>query len=176
MNINVSKISEEDGRRIDLLFPEGEPKLRSKDGEIIGQSHLGAVAARKGAQVKLSGRVEAVVSIDCARCLAPVRVSVVEPFDLTYLPSSRPEADKDDKELTEEDLSVVFYYDGAIDLEDLVREQVELALPMSRICDSQCQGLCPECGTNLNKGECKCASDGVDARWSVLEQWKSNKF
>ena len=54
---------------------------------------------------------------------------------------------------------MAFYSDQIIDVDDLVREQIELALPMSRLCSDDCRGLCPECGANLNEGDCACARD-----------------
>jgi uncharacterized protein len=176
MNISVSKISEEDGLRIEYVFPEGEPNLRSKDGRLIGQTRLIARATRKGAQVRLSGTVEALVGIDCARCLAPVVSAVAEPFDLLYEPAGRAETAADETELDEEDLFVVFYHDGLIDVDDLVREQVELALPMSGLCSDECRGLCPECGINLNYGECRCENAQADPRWSALLELRSKQI
>jgi uncharacterized protein len=50
-----------------------------------------------------------------------------------------------------------------------VREQFYLAAPMKPLCDAACQGLCPACGTNLNRGTCECRRDWVDPRFAVLK-------
>jgi len=174
MKIIASQISEDEGLKIDLLFPEHQPRLRGRETQIIGRPALKAYATRKGPQVRLSGKLSASVQIDCARCLAPVPVSVDESFDLFYIPSVDPAALREERELGEEDLMVGFYQADQIDLEDLVREQIELALPMARLCGNECRGLCPECGANLNEGQCSCAPDHTDPRWAALGQFKED--
>jgi len=60
-------------------------------------------------------------------------------------------------------------YEGdAVDLDELVREQILLALPSRRLCREECKGLCPTCGADLNAGRCACEQREVDPRWSAL--------
>ena len=54
-------------------------------------------------------------------------------------------------------------------LEDVLQEQVLLALPLKAICRDDCKGLCPHCGKNLNVQPCACAEPLEDPRWSVLK-------
>ena len=39
---------------------------------------------------------------------------------------------------------------------DLVVRGAQLQAPMHPLCREACEGLCPECGKNLNKGRCTC--------------------
>lgn len=57
----------------------------------------------------------------------------------------------------------------ALDLEELVNEEVSLSLPAKVLCSDDCKGLCPQCGTNLNVSKCDCKRD-VDPRLSALLQ------
>ena len=59
-----------------------------------------------------------------------------------------------------------FYEDG-LELEDILREQVLLALPMQRVCSETCKGICPSCGKNRNETACDC-KPVVDDRWAAL--------
>jgi uncharacterized protein len=59
--------------------------------------------------------------------------------------------------------------DGMIDLAPLVRELSLLAVPIKVLCREDCQGLCQECGANLNLGDCGCAESEIDPRLAVLE-------
>lgn len=59
--------------------------------------------------------------------------------------------------------------EGHIDLEPMVRDAVLLSIPFSPLCRSDCRGLCPRCGEDLNLGECTCGPE-VDPRWSVLDR------
>jgi uncharacterized protein len=51
----------------------------------------------------------------------------------------------------------VAYYEGdRLDLGDVIREQLFLAAPLSRLCRPDCRGLCPTCGANRNQTACAC--------------------
>ena len=73
------------------------------------------------------------------------------------------------RELEPEDLSTLTAVEGAVDLAVLVREQVELNVPMKPVCDPACLGLCPHCGADRKREACTCSDEQVDPRWSGLE-------
>jgi uncharacterized protein len=170
MEIQVAQISEDEGLNIHHLYPEGEPVL-GEDTHLIGQTEIDLQATRAAEKIQLVGSVNATVAFDCDRCLTPLSANVESSFDLLYLP---PLGAGDEHELRDDDLSIAFYQGQAIDVDDLVREQVELALPMARLCSVECRGLCPECGANLNQGECACAIEQIDPRWAALKDFKTN--
>src|SRR5207253_956869 len=77
------------------------------------------------------------------------------------------------EEAAELDLAVPgarFLQPIAVDLDDLVRQEVILAVPFSPQCRADCQGLCPQCGQDLNVGTCACATP-PDPRWAVLREY-----
>ena len=170
MNIVVAQISEDEGLSLHHLYSEGEPGLVGDEGHLIGRSELNLRATRADDKVELIGSVSAVVEFECDRCLRLSSVPVEQSFDLLYMP---PLGTGDEKELDDDDLSIGFYQGEIIDVDDLVREQIELALPMAHLCSEQCRGLCQQCGANLNDGLCACRNEHVDARWSALEELKS---
>jgi len=174
MKIYVSQISEEDGLDIHQVFPEHEPRLRGKDGLILGTCSIDARGSRSADQLRLTGRVVATLQVDCARCLKPVPVNVDERFDLLYIPSVNRLEPDEETELAKDDLSIAFYRDDCLDLDDIVREQIELAIPMARLCTDQCRGLCSTCGANLNESDCSCRADEPDPRWAALERLRSD--
>ena len=55
------------------------------------------------------------------------------PFDLRYLPASEPSTEAE-REVEEDDLETSYYRDDQIDLNELLREQFYLALPMKPLC------------------------------------------
>ena len=168
MRIQVSQISEEDGLRLEHRYGLGQPELGTPDRAISGRPVLRLFAERAGTEVKLNGSIEASIRFNCDRCLEPVALNVDEQFELFYIPSFAPGASKDETELREEDLTVSFYREDTINLDDVVREQIELALPMSKVCGADCRGLCPECGSNLNKVQCLCSTRATDPRLAAL--------
>lgn len=173
MNINVTQIGEEDGLDLSHRYPEGKPELRSEESRIIGKPSLKLHASREGDKVTFAGSLSATVQLDCDRCLKPLYVDVEQSFDLEYLPSGSITASE--RELGQDDLLTGFYLNQIIDLDDLVREQVELSLPMSRLCSEQCKCLCSKCGASLNEGPCECGSEEIDLRWVALKELKSSE-
>jgi uncharacterized protein len=120
---------------------------------------------------RLVGTVKAELELPCSRCLEPYRLPVNAPFDLRYLPATEASTEAE-REVEEEDLETSYYRDDQIDLNELLREQFYLALPMKPLCREDCKGLCVHCGTNRNTGPCNCAAEWVDPRLSALKALK----
>jgi len=70
----------------------------------------------------------------------------------------------------ESDESVIHLEPGAhvVDLSEVIREALILAIPIKPLCSPDCKGLCPVCGANLNEETCDCKSEKVDERWEGL--------
>jgi uncharacterized protein len=123
---------------------------------------------------RLVGRVRTELELGCSRCLEPFRMPVEAPFDLRYLPVAEAAAEGE-REVAAEDLETSYYRDDQIDLNELLREQFYLALPMKPLCEEQCRGLCPQCGTNLNTAACDCAPAWEDPRLAALKQFRDRE-
>jgi uncharacterized protein len=120
---------------------------------------------------RLEGAARTELELTCSRCLEPFRMPIDAAFDVRYLPASDGEGDSE-REVGEEDLDTSVYRDDQIDLNEVLREQFYLALPMKPLCREDCAGLCPQCGTNRNTGTCSCAPDDVDPRLAPLRGLK----
>ena len=147
-------------------FPGGEDQYR-----IVEPVRMHLDIAKTGERFRLSGHVQTVLELPCSRCLEPFSCAVDVPFDLVYHPQTS-NVGEGEKEVEEEDLSTAFYDDQKIDLAQLMREQFYLALPMKPLCGDGCRGLCPVCGTNLNRGTCDCNREWEDPRLAVLKNMK----
>ena len=123
------------------------------------------------ARFRLAGHVRTRLELSCSRCLEPFVMPVDAEFDIRYLPASEA-SDEREREVAEEDLETSVYRDDQIDLNDLVREQFYLALPMKPLCRDDCRGLCAQCGINLNTASCDCAPAWEDPRLAPLRQLK----
>lgn len=130
-----------------------------------------ALDIRKDKQTfHLTGRVQTTLELPCSRCLDPITVPVDAPFDLRYQPHAPATAAvEDERQIEEDDFATAFYENDRIDLGQLMSEQFYLALPMKPLCSAACRGLCPMCGTNLNRGACTCKRSWNDPRFAVLE-------
>ncbi len=59
-------------------------------------------------------------------------------------------------------------------MQDVLREQVLLAVPLKAVCREECKGICPQCGRNRNQESCQCAPELPDPRWDALKELKKD--
>jgi len=121
-----------------------------------------------GNEVFVNGHVETRAQVECDRCLQPIETPVNTDFALEYIPGSEYESGGA-AELTEAEMSVSVFDGEAIDVDEIVKEQILLAVPTRMLCREDCKGICPECGADRNKGDCNCATNDIDPRWAALK-------
>ena len=105
------------------------------------------------------GKFQAYVDATCSRCLSDFKHLLITDFTELYVFQSH----------AQEDSELIYPEDGQVDLEPIVREYLLLELPINPICKTDCQGLCPICGNNLNHDACDHGPDPIDPRMSVLK-------
>lgn len=116
------------------------------------------------------GNAKVTIDLNCSRCLDPHPFAHSSKVHVRFRP--RPEGSGEEEELEiagEEELDVEFYSDRTIPLRDLAVEQIQLSIPMKPLCDENCLGLCPKCGTNRTRERCYCDDSVSDERWGALE-------
>jgi uncharacterized protein len=118
--------------------------------------------------IRLRGHLHAGLELQCARCLDPVPQDVNREFELLYRPLGV-DAGRDELSVTDAEAEIGYYQGEGILLEDVLREQVLLALPLKITCRTDCKGLCPHCGKNLNQEQCSCSVPTEDPRWEALK-------
>lgn len=117
--------------------------------------------------IRIVGKLATEVELACARCLELVRQPVERDFELLFRPQGADKGRAEASVSTGE--SEISYYEGdGLLLEDVLREQVLLAVPYRVLCRENCKGLCITCGRNLNSGECTCQEAQPDPRWNPL--------
>jgi uncharacterized protein len=128
----------------------------------------------------LRGRLSYDQTLACNRCLKAHVVTASAEVELSVVAEShhgRPHraAEEDERELAESDLDTLVVSDGVLDTRPIVIEQLQLNLPMKPLCHSDCRGLCPRCGADLNElggAACSCAEPAPDPRWAALASLK----
>ncbi len=118
-------------------------------------------------EVRIEGRYSVEMAFQCDRCLASARLPVEGGFDLFYRPMSMI-ARAEEVEIETSETEIGFYEDGGLELDDILREQVVLALPMQRVCTTACKGICPVCGKNRNETACNCPVESGADHWRAL--------
>lgn len=144
--------------------------LRAAGRAQLVKEHRGK--RQKIKDIRLDGNLATTFELACARCLEPVVQNVAHKFDLLYRPQGA-DAGPEERSVTATEAEVSYYQGEGLLLEDALREQVLLAVPLKVICRENCKGLCPHCGKNLNVEQCSCAEPAEDPRWSVLKEIRS---
>jgi len=156
--------------RFDVELSPGEieffdPKLRQvsplkASGKV--ELVLGSVS-----EIRVTGHLAVEMETDCDRCLDPARCSIDTDFELYY----RPVSDGYVEEIAiDDDESQMGFYEGdGLELNDVLREDVLLELPMQRVCREDCKGICPVCGQSRNQVSCDCQTVAADDRWAALK-------
>ena len=104
----------------------------------------------------VTGAIEGVATVDCARCLEPFELDLdgeIEGFIFLSDPGDDIPEDMDDDEFI-----VLDEHHGA-DIETFLRAALVLDAPLVPLHDDECLGLCPNCGKNLNEGPCDCDAE-----------------
>jgi uncharacterized protein len=125
------------------------------DGSALRQVAWRMLAMPSGSDFFMEVKGHAIWEGSCSRCLEPLDLPLA--VESQFLGSKDPDlVVRGSHSLGSQDLDVVFFPEPALDEETLVREQFLLQAPMHPLCREDCEGLCPSCGKNWNKGRCSC--------------------
>ena len=124
---------------------------------------------QKANRFHVNGDVTARVQVECDRCLRLVELPVDSHFKLEYVTAEDYRAQQA-VELTEEDLDLSVFDGEALDIDELVKEELLLAVPDHVLCSEGCKGVCAVCGANRNTTDCGCETREVDPRWAGLKK------
>ncbi len=161
-----------DGLKFEHQYEADELDLSQSEFSLPQPPRVAGRVTNIAQEMRVRGSLHAALTAECDRCLEAVTLPVANDFDLYYLPADA-QADKSgETELLDRDLDVSFYQNERIELDELVLEQLELSLPIRILCQEDCQGLCAQCGTNLNGESCDCPPP-IDPRWQALADLKN---
>jgi uncharacterized protein len=151
------------------VYNSGELSLNDERAQLAGPIEVSGRITRSPEKVRAKGTVRGSVQVECDRCLREIELPINLEFDLEYVTEgeyNRLQA----AELLEEDLTLSVFDGEVIDIDEMVREQVLLAVPSQVLCDENCKGLCEKCGSNRNLVECRCETREMDPRWAELKK------
>jgi uncharacterized protein len=161
-------------RSVEVVAELGElaPELEAaSEAQLSGPVRL----MHTNAGILVLGTLQAQMQMACARCLEPVAVTLDVSVEELFTPTIDILTGKG---ITPEEEDRALWIDEhhILDLSEVTRQGVLLAIPMGVTCREDCRGLCPNCGQNLNEGQCNCEPE-PDPRWGplldLLDQTKS---
>lgn len=161
MTIDVSTILKELGGKIEI---NGDVKM--SDTDFLGEMYhfdeplkvLGSVS-NNGKSLILKADCTGQMTTQCARCMKDINVFVDFKIDENLV--------QDNEEVNEDD-DVILFSEPQIDIDDIVMDCFLMNVEGKYLCKEDCQGLCQQCGADLNDGECGCSHDNIDPRWAAL--------
>lgn len=114
--------------------------------------------------LSLTGRIRTAFAGECARCLVIVQTEL----DLQLAETFRSAATAQTAGLEDS-----YAYDGnTVDISQAIIDNLLPAMPPRLLCRDDCQGICPDCGGNLNEKRCECAAarNGKASPFDQLKQ------
>jgi uncharacterized protein len=177
------KIRVEDVKKKAVDLTEDEPAAHypslaamEQSGEAVFTApvHSEVSAIWEFGHVRVSGRVESNARLTCSRCLTEYELPLASDFTIFYTQSKGEEMDEE-VELSDEELISASYTGDEIEVDPEIAEQVMMEVPYKPLCNEACKGLCPQCGADLNAGECGCDRGPVNLKMAALKKLKIEK-
>lgn len=145
---------------VEDIEPAGEPII-----------HVRLTKKREN-RIELKGAMQANVLLECDRCLEQYTFHVDSPMQIVVEVADDERWKMQELEITAAELEIVIVDEPVVELGELFRQQLLLAVPEKRLCKERCAGLCTECGADLNKHKCECSDQPVDSPFAVLKGLK----
>ena len=147
-------------------IPTDDPMWEGSGVTLASPLDVDLTARQVGDGVFVRGRLRTTVRQACRRCLSTVEQPVDDVVDMLF------DTLGEDEEEASGEVYPLPARGDELDLRDAVREQVLLRAPEFALCSEECRGLCPQCGTDLNQGECGCVPDQAESPWDALRNVK----
>jgi uncharacterized protein len=145
--------------------------IESIDFTFIDGVRIQLEVSRSERSFFISGLISTIISINCIRCLDDFDYPLEAEFRYTLYPSDESKVSPE-MEINREDLDLLYYQGDGIDIAPLVREQILLNVPSCPQCRESCEGICSQCGSNLNQGPCQCAKqEKVISKFEILKHF-----
>lgn len=140
--------------------------------ELLQPLHLTVEIAKHPDHIRIQGRIVVAAQLVCHRCLDQYPWSLDHPFE-AFLVEERAVPNEEEVELDDYELDYEFFDGEVIDLDQLIAEEILLALPFQSLCSEDCKGICPACGANRNREPCRCPTSAKLSAFGELKSIRS---
>ncbi len=168
MIVDLTGVLKEPGNRIpvDGVVTADDVNYLGEEFHIIEMPRFTGEISNNGKSLVLRGTVRLRFAVKCARCRKDIERDFEYELDETLV------REKDNSD----DNPDVFVFSGnEADITDIVLNGFFMNVPGKFLCREDCKGLCPECGADLNEGDCGCSDDMIDPRWEALKKIMDGK-
>jgi uncharacterized protein len=110
-----------------------------------GDGEIAVRLSKSGNDVVVHGKLRAELKVPCARCLEPATIPIDADLSALAVLGDRPaEDEEDDHEISEQEADIIPYDGETVVLDDLVRDELLLGIPMIPLCSEACPGISPQ--------------------------------
>lgn len=127
--------------------------------------------SRVGPLIRVDGQVATRLTLVCGACLKPFEQPLEVTIDEEFARGGAGVHTASGEPLGPDAFLMPIEPGDVIDLTEVVRQHLVLALPIAPRCTPDCRGLCPVCGADRNAGACGCDTVGIDPRLQALKEW-----
>jgi DUF177 domain-containing protein len=143
-----------------------KPETLELDGSFQKAVEVDAQLDKTVRQLYLKTVIQTSGSFQCDRCLEDFEEPIKTGYNMFYVYD---EVDTD--RYDPEEVHVISGDTVSISLGEDIRQMILLSVPLKLLCQDDCKGLCPHCGTNLNRQTCDCKEESEsDPRWHELKR------
>ena len=160
------------------VFPIIAEMIKNRQCEFLKPFSIRLKAFSVREIFEVQGTLRTSVRLPCSRCLKYFNTPLASDFELSYskeIPGLMDVFDEEEIELKVEEIGMFYFKGEEINLQQGIQEQVVMALPLQPLCDENCKGLCPRCGSDLNQGDCGCKRELDANKFAVLKNLKLDK-
>lgn len=169
----INELPEGDSIQEFYCSPE-EFSLNYHEAEVSSELKVTANVSKMHDQLLFKGDINLTVRLSCARCTDEFDKKL--DTDLVFVLKF---VSEQDQELLEEGDSDDYYFlpEGTLEFNfsEIIRDKIILNIEMKPLCSESCQGLCSQCGQNLNLESCNCNKEIVDERWLPLKELRDRR-
>ncbi len=116
--------------------------FEESDALPLGDGAIDLRLSSSGADVVVHGRARAEVELPCSRCLEPVKIALRPEISVLLVPTAKlRKGEKKDQEITSSEADVLPFDGENVILDDLVRDDLLLEVPMIPLCSETCPGI-----------------------------------
>ncbi len=159
-------------------FPIIAEMVKNRESKFLTPLSIRLKAFRIRELYEVQGTFSTNVRLACSRCLKDFDSTLAGEFELTYtkeVPGLMDVFDEQEIELKAEEIGMMYFKGEEIHLHQGIQEQIVMAFPLQPLCDENCKGLCRQCGSDRNRGDCGCASGSGSNPFAALKNLKLDK-
>jgi len=160
------------------VFPIIAEMVKNRECEFLKPFKLRIKAFSVREIFEVQGTLRTSIRLPCSRCLKDFDTPLASDFELSYtkeMPGLMDVFDEEEIELKVEEIGMIYFKGEEINLQQGIQEQVVMAFHLQPLCDENCKGLCPRCGSDLNQGDCGCKREPGSNKFAVLKNLQLDK-